>query len=372
MSENPPAWFAIRNLAEVPSPSLLVYPDRVEENVRRMIAATGDVRRLRPHMKTHKMPALIRMQLAQGITKFKCATIAEAEMTASCGAPDVLLAYQPVGPNAVRMVQLARQYPDTRFSAVVDDEAAIRRLSEIFSAQGLTLTLLLDMDCGMHRCGIEPGPHALELYQLIIGLAGLNAGGLHAYDGHLHGSDPVARAAACDAAFAPIFAFRNQLKQAGLSVPTVVAGGTPTFPMHARRTEVECSPGTCVFWDFGYADTLGDMDFLVAALVLTRVVSQPGGNRLCLDLGHKSIAAENPHPRVRLIGLEDATFVTHSEEHLVIQTPRAGEFKVGDALFGIPRHICPTVALHAEAVVVRERRSVDRWKVAARERRLTI
>lgn len=367
-----PDWFPLVNVAEVPSPSLLVYPDRVEENVRRMIAATGDVGRLRPHMKTHKMPAVIRLQLAQGITKFKCATIAEAEMTAGCGAPDALLAYQPVGPNAVRLLQLVRQYPDTRFSAVADDEGAIRRLSEIFAANGLTLTLLLDVDCGMHRCGIEPDSRALDLYRLFATLPGLQAGGLHAYDGHLHDSDPATRATACDAAFAPVFRFRDQLKGAGLPVPTLVAGGTPTFPMHARRPEVECSPGTCVFWDFGYADKLADLDFLVAALVLTRVVSKPGDNRLCLDLGHKAIAAENPHPRVRLIGLEDASFVTHSEEHLVVETPRATEFKVGDALFGIPRHICPTVALHAEAVVVRDGRAVDRWKVTARERRLTL
>jgi len=372
MTSNSPAWFAVTNIDEVPSPSLLVYPDRVEENVRRMIAATGDIHRLRPHMKTHKMPAMIRLQLAQGITKFKCATIAEAEMTASCNAADVLLAYQPVGPNAVRMLQLVRQYPDTKFSAITDDETAIRRLSEIFSANGQTLALLLDLDCGMHRCGIEPGPRALELYRLIASLPGLKAGGLHAYDGHLHDSDPKVRAAACDAAFAPVFAFREQLQQAGLTVSTVVAGGTPTFPMHARRTDVECSPGTSVFWDFGYADKLVDMDFLVAALVLTRVVSKPGSNRLCLDLGHKSIAAENPQPRVRLMGLEDAAFVTHSEEHLVVETPRAAEFKVGDALFGIPRHICPTVALHSEAVVIRAGRAVERWKVTARERRLTI
>ena len=195
---------------------------------------------------------------------------------------------------------------------------------------------------------------------------------MHAYDGHLHDSDPAARAEACDAAFEPVFAFRDQLKQAGLPVPTIVAGGTPTFPMHARRTDVECSPGTCVFWDFGYADKLQDMDFLVAALVLSRVVSKPGNERLCLDLGHKAIAAENPQPRVRLLGLEDASFVTHSEEHLVVETARAADFKVGDALFGVPRHICPTVALHSEAVVIREGRAVDRWKVTARERRLTI
>ena len=372
MNSAPANWFTVANVAEVPSPSLLLYPERAEENVRRMIAMAGGPARLRPHIKTHKMPELIKMQLRLGVTKFKCATIAEAEMTAAAGAPDVLLGYQPVGPNAVRMLQLVRQYPDTQFTAVADDEGAVRRLAELFSAAGLTLALLLDVDCGMHRCGIEPGPRAMELYRLIGASPGLRTAGLHVYDGHIHDADPAARAAACEKAFAPIFAFRDQLVAVGLLVPIILAGGAPTFPMHARRGEVECSPGTCVLWDFGYADKMADMDFLIAALVLTRVISKPGDSRLCLDLGHKAIAAENPPPRVRLLGLEDAQFITHSEEHLVIETPRAGEFKVGDALYGIPRHICPTVALHSDAVVIRNGLAEGRWKISARDRRLTI
>lgn len=370
--ERSPAWFAVDNVADVPSPALLLYPDRVEENVRRMIATAGGVERLRPHMKTHKMPEMIRLQLAHGITKFKCATIAEAEMTAACGARDVLLAYQPVGPNAVRALQLVQQYPQTSFAVLADDEGALRHLSAVFSRSDATLSVLLDVDCGQHRCGVEAGPAAVALYRHIGSLPGLRAGGLHAYDGHIHDADLTARTKNCEAAFAPVMKLREGLRAAGLEVPRLVAGGTPTFPLHAKRADVECSPGTCVFWDFGYGDKLPDMDFLVAALVLTRVVSKPGDNRLCLDLGHKSIASENPHPRLRLLGLEDAQFVTHSEEHLVVETPRAGEFNVGDTLYGIPRHICPTVALYSEAVVVRGGRAVERWKVIARERRLTI
>jgi D-serine deaminase-like pyridoxal phosphate-dependent protein len=366
------AWPALSNVADVPSPALLIYPDRVEENIHRMIALTGGVERLRPHMKTHKMPEMIRLQLARGITKFKCATIAEAEMTAACGAKDVLLAYQPVGPNAIRALQLVQQYPQTSFAALADDEGALRHLSAVFSRSNATLSVLLDIDCGQHRCGLESGPAAIALYRVISSLPGLKVGGLHAYDGHIHDTDLAVRTKSCEAAFAPVIKLREELRSAGLVVPRLVAGGTPTFPIHARRAEVECSPGTCVFWDFGYADKLPDMDFLVAALVLTRVVSKPGGNRLCLDLGHKSIASENLHPRVRLLGLEDAQFVTHSEEHLVAETPRARELNVGDAFYGIPRHICPTVALYSDAVVVRGSRAVERWKVTARERRLTI
>jgi D-serine deaminase-like pyridoxal phosphate-dependent protein len=367
-----PRWFELRNVIEVASPALLVYPDRVEENVRRMIAMAGGVERLRPHMKTHKLPEVIRLQRALGISKFKCATIAEAEMTAGCGAPDVLLAYQPVGPNVGRCLALIQKFPQTQFSTIVDDAGALRALAEAASAAGLVVETLLDIECGQHRSGVEPGPAAVELYRLIAGSRGLKPGGLHVYDGHIHDTDLAARTKACEAAFAPAHALRLDLARAGLPVPRVVAGGTPTFPIHARRGDVECSPGTCVFWDWGYSTRLPDLEFLHATLVLTRVVSKPGGHRLCLDLGHKAIASENPHPRVHFPELPDAKFTTHSEEHLVLETARAGEFKVGDALYGIPWHICPTVALHSEAVVVRHGRAEERWRVAARERRLSV
>ncbi|MBI3876182.1 MAG: D-TA family PLP-dependent enzyme [Verrucomicrobia bacterium] len=337
-----------------------------------MIAIAGSPARLRPHMKTHKLPEVIRLQLDTGVTKFKCATIAEAEMVAQCGAPDVMLAYPPLGPNVRRLIQLARQYPRTRFSAIADDEGVLRKLSEMFHVAGLVLEVLLDLDPGMHRTGVEPGPRAFELYQLICKLPGLRADGLHVYDGHLAMSDLAERTAKCDAIFDAVKNFKQQLEAVGLPVPRVVAGGTPTFPIHAKRDWVECSPGTLVFWDAGYGTKLPDMDFLHAALVLTRVVSRPGVNRLCLDLGHKAIAAENPHPRVMLLGLEDAKAVMHSEEHLVVETPRANEFAVGTPVYGIPWHICPTVALHSQAVVVRNGRAEAKWQVVARERVLTV
>ena len=366
------SWYRLTNVHEVTSPALLIYPARVEENIRRMIAIAGGAARLRPHMKTHKLAEIIRLQLALGITKFKCATIAETEMVAGCGAPDVLLAYPPVGPNIDRLLELVKFFPSTKFSTIADDAAALRALAHKFADAKLTIEVFLDIDCGMHRSGVEPGPQAIDLYRLIASLPGVIPGGLHVYDGHIHDHDLATRTAVCEAAFAPANALCQQLLQAGLPVPRVVAGGTPTFPIHAQRPDVECSPGTCVLWDAGYGTMVPDLDFLHAAMLLTRVVSKPGGNRLCLDLGHKAVAAENPHPRVQFPDLPDAKAVTHSEEHLVIETARAPEYAVGDCLYGIPWHICPTVALHSEAFVVQEGQAVTRWKITARARRLTI
>jgi D-serine deaminase-like pyridoxal phosphate-dependent protein len=365
-------WFQVADAVDVVSPALLIYPDRVRDNIRRMIAMAGDIERLRPHIKTHKLPEVLRMQMGQGISKFKCATIAEAEMAAQCGAVDVLLAYQPVGPNVQRLTQLIRSFPATKLSAIADDAASIRALAEALSEAHQTIELLLDIDCGQHRTGLQPGTKAIEMYRLIAGLPGLKPVGLHAYDGHIHDSDLAVRTKHCEEAFSPVRRLRQELVDAGLPVPRVVAGGTLTFPIHARRGDVECSPGTCVLWDASYGSRFTDLEFLPAAAVLTRVVSKPGPNRLCLDLGHKSIASEMPHPRVQFLNLPDAKAIAHSEEHLIVETAHANEFAVGDCLYGVPWHICPTVALYSEAVAVENGKATGRWKVVARERRLTI
>ena len=368
MNQKP--WHEVSNVTDVDSPALLVYPERAEENVRRMIFIAGGPERLCPHVKTHKLAEIVRMQMAQGITKFKCATIAEAEMVASCGAAGVVLAHQPVGPKVQRFIQLIKKFPQTSFATIVDDESVIRTLSTAAVQAGVTIKLLLDLDCGMHRSGIAPGPKAAALYRLMASLPGLEAQGFHAYDGHIDDTDVALRTKNCDEAFATVAALRRELSD--LPVPRIIAGGTPTFPIHARRPIVECSPGTSVFWDLGYGNQCPDLDFLNAALVLTRVISKPGENRLCLDLGHKAIAAEKPHPRVRFLNLPDANAVMHSEEHLVVETSRTNEFSVGDALYGVPRHICPTVALHAEAVVIRNGVATERWKIASRNRILSV
>jgi len=365
-------WMPIANPDDVPSPALLIHPDRVAENLRRMVARAGDAGRLRPHVKTHKLPQILALELAQGIRKFKAATIAEAEMCAAGGAPDVLFANQPVGPNIRRLLELQRKFPGTRFSCLADNVPTIAALGAAATAAAQTLDVLIDLDVGLHRTGIPPGPEAAALYRLIAGTPGLNAAGLHAYDGHIHDKNPARLVSGTDAAFGPVWRLRDELLAAGLPVPRIVAGGTPTFAVLARHPEVELGAGTAVLWDGDQTENSPGLDFLPAAALLTRVVSRPTPNRLCLDLGHKAVASEMPHPRVRLAGLEDAVFIMHNEEHLVVETPRAGAFPVGTVIYGIPRHICPTVALQSEVFAVKDGRAAETWPVVARARRITI
>jgi D-serine deaminase-like pyridoxal phosphate-dependent protein len=367
-------WFELNNPEEIASPALLIYPHRVEHNIQQMIAIAGDVSRLRPHVKTHKLPQVVAMHQAHGINKLKCATIAEAEMVAQCGVPDILLAYQPVGPNQQRLIQLAQRYPDSQFGCLIDNEKTLRELAAKLSATTVQLNVWIDIDNGNRRSGIQPGAAAENLAKLITDTPGVRFAGLHVYDGQFGGLTPEARRAGADAAFAPVQTMVEALADDGLSVPNIVAGGTPTFPTHAARSGVDLSPGTYSLWDVGYSTSCPDQPFLCAAVLLTRVISKPGPNRLCIDLGHKAVAAENPlDKRVRFLNAPEATFAGQNEEHLVIELPAGHGFEVGDLLYGVPWHVCPTVALHQEANVVNaDHEFVERWPIAARGRRLTI
>lgn len=367
-----PDWFTISNESAVYSPAMLLYPERVEENLRRMIQRAGGAHRLRPHVKTHKLPQIIALKLKAGISRFKTATIAEAEMTAAAGGKDVLLAYQPVGPGVARFIALTQAFPDTRFAAVADNLATVNELNRAAVAAKLTLEIYLDLNVGMNRTGIVPGQEAAAIYRAIAKAPGLRAGGLHAYDGHLHDVNHTALIKATRRTFQNVLDLAARLRDEGHEVPKIIASGTPTFPLYAQQPEVEVGCGTTVLWDFGQAEISPDLDFLPAALLLTRVISKPTPNRLCLDLGHKAVASEMPHPRVRLLGLEDAAFVMHSEEHLVIETPRVAEFAVGHVFYAIPRHICPTMALHHEVWAVRGGHAAERWEVTARRRQITL
>ena len=116
-------WYEIANASSIASPTVLLYPERIQHNLQRMIELTGDVSRLRPHVKTHKLAPIIAMKRAAGIHKFKVSTIAEAEMTAEAQGEDILLAHQPSGPGIARFIALMQRYPATRWATLVDDPA---------------------------------------------------------------------------------------------------------------------------------------------------------------------------------------------------------------------------------------------------------
>src|SRR5690606_6833455 len=191
MNSNPAhrAWYEADNVHEVDSPALLVYPDRVKHNLHVAIGMVGDARRLRPHVKTHKSSAITKLQLAAGISRYKCATLAEAEMLGRCGAPDVVVAYPAFGRRLQAFLALQDQYPASRFSTIVDNQDAAEQLSEAAVSKGRIAEVYIDLDIGMGRTGVSMDV-AERLYAHCRSLSGLRVLGLHAYDGQVREPDP--------------------------------------------------------------------------------------------------------------------------------------------------------------------------------------
>ncbi|MFN7793293.1 MAG: alanine racemase, partial [Cyclobacteriaceae bacterium] len=165
-----------------------VFPDRVKENIRILKEFVPDVTRSRPHVKTNKCAEVCRLMMDSGIQKFKAATIAEAEMLAMIGAPDVLLAYQPVGPRKLRLIQLIQKFPSTKFSCLIDNEVTAKELAAAANEQGLVVNIFLDLNVGMNRTGIAP-EKALPLFMFCQLMKSISPIGLHAYDGHNRDTD---------------------------------------------------------------------------------------------------------------------------------------------------------------------------------------
>ncbi len=371
------AIYKIHDTSAIFSPGLVFYKDIIKQNVARAIDMVGgDLNRLRPHVKTHKTREIVRMELDAGIKKHKVATLAEAEMVAGCGAPDVMLAYNLVGPNCARMAKLVKAFPQCQFAVQADHPLAVEALSKAMVAAGQTVDVLVDMDVGQHRTGIAAGPEAAALYEQIHRSPGLRAGGLHVYDGHNHQEILADRQKAALAGLQPVLALREQLVKMGLPVPRMVLGGTPTFPVYARLDipGIECSPGTCFLNDNGYGTRFPDLSgFQAAALLLTRVISRPTPTRLTLDLGYKAIASDPPvGKRCILFDVPDCEQVLQNEEHLVLESPAAERFKPGDELYALPTHICPTCAMHKQAYIVEGGRVTGTWDIVARDRMLTV
>src|SRR4051812_13244297 len=368
--------FRLNDPSRLLSPSLLVDRGVLRRNLEAMIALAGDPDRLRPHVKTHKMPAIVRLCEAMGIRKHKCATIAEAEMVAEAGGTDVLLAYPLVGPNIARLARLLRTFPGTTFRALVDHPASAEALADGMREIDRPLPVLIDLEVGMGRTGIAPDDTAVALAQLIHRLPNLVLDGLSAYDGHIKDATLDARRQSAAPGIERTLALRDRLEAHGLPVPRLVMGGTPTFPVHAALdlpgVAVECSPGTCTLHDIGYATRYPALPFTPAALLLGRVISQPRPGRLCLDLGHKAVAADPPGARLTLLDIPEATLGGQSEEHLVVETPHAGDFPPGSTVLALPTHICPTCALHRRAYVIEGGEVVDEWEVTARDRSIGI
>ena len=362
--------YELKKTEEIISPSLIYYVDIIRKNIEKAIEKAGSPERLWPHVKSHKSLDLVKLQMEYGITKFKTATVAEAEMVAEAGAEQIILAYPLVGPNIGRYIKLAKAYPNSHFYAIGDDAGQLSGLSEACEREQIRMDALVDVNMGMNRTGVSI--EKLEaLCRFAAELPGIRLAGLHCYDGNHNNKDFSIRNQEVKETDEQVEKIMERLQADGIGCPIVVAGGTPSFPCHLQDTDWYVSPGTAIITDAGYYLNLPDLEFVPGAAILTRVISHPAPGIFTTDLGYKGIASDPAAQRGYIVGLEDAVPVVHSEEHWAFRLEDEAKIPpIGACLYVVPTHICPTTALYPEILVAKDGIVTEKWEVTARNRKI--
>ena len=359
------------DFSHIESPGLIVFPEIVRSNIKMAIDMVGgNVARLRPHIKTHKTQEVNDLLLEAGIYKFKCATIAEAELLAISKAKDILLSIQPTGTTLTRFIELILHYQKSQFSCLVDDYLAAEKINELAIRNNIVINIFIDLNVGMNRTGILPKEAFKLIEEISNHLNNLVIKGLHAYDGHIRDVNLQTRIKHVQQDFIDLFALIDKIDTATYEL---VVGGTPSFLVHRTNNRFVCSPGTFVFFDIGYSNLFPENTFKIAVQIISRVISKPTSSTICIDLGHKSVAAENPlENRVRFIDFPNWTLKSQSEEHGIIEVNDHADIEIGQIIRMYPYHICPTVALHQNLQVIEHDDLVGEWLVKARNRKINI
>jgi D-serine deaminase-like pyridoxal phosphate-dependent protein len=363
--------YRVSAVEDVLTPALVVYPEFVASNIQRTLDLLGgNADRWRVHIKTAKLGYTLRMLLERGVRHFKCATTLELLVACRAGAKDVLYAYPAVGANARRVREIAEEFPGVRVSALAENE------EQIAQWRGSPVGLFLDINPGMDRTGVEQTQSGkiVELARAIARL-GLEFRGLHYYDGQYGATDEHERTAVTHAGYDRLLKVVSGIERDGMSVPEVITAGTPTFPCSLSYEGFRkgafthrVSPGTVVYCD---ATTLAQLPkeygYLPAVLVLARVVSRPRAGIVTCDAGHKAVSADAGVPTCVVVGHSELTPLSPSEEHLpmALQEGATGP-QVGEAVYLLPRHVCPTVNNFDCALLVRDGEVQSEESVSAR------
>ena len=353
------------------TPALLLYPEAVASNIQSTLnLLDSNADRWRAHIKTAKLNFTLRMLLDRGVRSFKCATTMELQQACRTGATDVLVAYPLIGANARRVRDIRKEFPKVAISVLVENEEQLRQW------QGSPIGIFLDINPGMNRTGIEQGET-----QRVVHLAqaakksGLEFRGLHYYDGQFGSVAEPERTTAAHAGYDHLLELVHELESSALQVSEVITAGTPTFPCSLAYKGFRpsnfihrVSPGTVVYNDAtSLAQLPEEYGYAPAALVLARVVSHPHRGIVTCDAGHKAVSADAGVPTCVVMGHPELTPLSPSEEHLPLAVKEGAEPpQIGELLYLIPRHVCPTVNNFDAALLVRNGNIESVEKVSAR------
>lgn len=359
--------YSLADASGIVTPALLIYPDIVASNIQATLAVVGnDPERWRPHIKTAKLGAVVAEMIARGIRNFKCATTLELLTACQAGAADVLVALAVSGANAKRVAELAEEFPKIRISALVESAP------QIAVWRGTRVGVFIDVNSGMNRTGVSDARKD-EIVALAREL-GSAFRGLHWYDGHVSDPAPGVREKQAHEGYGRLLGVVEALASAGLPPAEVITSGTPaaaygvSYPGFAHAPfRHRVSPGTVVYNDIVSMRQLDGLGYRPAALVLATVISHPLERQITCDAGHKSVSADAGVPTCAVVGRAGCHPLKPSEEHLPIEiAPGAPVPAIGEKLYLIPRHVCPTVNNFDQALMVRDGRIASVEPVTAR------
>lgn len=356
---------------DLDTPAILIDLDVMERNLRRVADyARAHNLRLRPHTKTHKIPALARRQLDFGAAGVTVAKVGEAEVMLGAQPPDLLVAYPVVGARKLeRLMALARQ---AQITVSLDSLAAAGPLSAAASAAGLEIGILAEIDVGLGRVGVQPGKAIIELAKDLASLPGLILRGFAFYPGHIKALDEEGLQA-IERLSALVSQVAEDFRRARLPHDIVSGGSTPTlFHSHRVQGMNEIRPGTYIFNDRNTV-ACGSATFDdCAATILVTVVSTARTNGMMVDGGSKTFSsdrlASTGEPTFgQILEAPGARFFALNEEHGYVDLaacPR--KFEIGERLRIIPNHICVAMNLHEQVYAVRGEEVLEVWKVEGR------
>jgi D-serine deaminase-like pyridoxal phosphate-dependent protein len=364
--------YQVEDWQKILTPALLIYLERVNSNLAATLRLVGgNPDRLRPHVKTAKLAKIMRRMVEHGINNFKCSTTLELLTICGVGAKDVLLAYPAVGANAGRVRQIASE-TNARISVLVENA------NQVEQWRGEKIGLFIDVNPGMDRTGMEQ-ERTGEIVELAHAIRkdGLAFRGLHYYDGHLGKFENRKRESIAHRGYNTLLKIVDAINDAGIKVEEVVTAGTPTFPCTISYKGFDdaeiihrASPGTLVYCDCSSLVQLpADFGYQPAALVLSTVVSHPLSGRLTCDAGHKTVSADAGVPTCAVLNRDDLLPLKPSEEHLPIKLLSQSSLPaIGDSIYLVPRHVCPTVNNFDYALLVEGGKITSMEEVSARGR----
>ena len=356
-----------RHKTELDTPALLIELDKMETNIQKMANYFSTVSaELRPHLKTHKTPIIAHKQIEAGAIGITCAKLGEAAAVIHAGIRDVLIANQIVGTQKIaRLINLAKH---SEIMVAVDNAENVQAISEAATAKGVTIRILVEVNIGMNRCGVEPGQPTLALAHQICKSPNLKFEGLMGYEGHTVAKpDRTERETATREAMQRLVEAKHYLKKHSVEVSIMSGGGTGTFDITGSIPEMtEVQAGSYVFMDSTYRNVEGVGEKFDNALsVLATVVSRPEQNRIIVDAGLKVLTKEFGIPQpTGVAGLEMTGL---SEEHGKILVSNGDvSLKPGDKLEILPTHCCTTVNLHDRYYGIRNEIVESVWEITAR------